>query len=172
MSHHPFSDGNELRPGTGAVTLSFAHSPPAGTQKGWHKRCPKLPTVPLGSWSSPAPATKPRVDSSSSRTGTSSGSSCAPSSTGALCGASGSIRRGSRDFSQGPQGVRSVRGDDRARVCRVAAPDPRARPGGPCQAPSPAGRDLKRDESLEAALERSSIAVQRALAAPLTSPTR
>jgi RNA polymerase sigma-70 factor (ECF subfamily) len=33
------------------------------------------------------------------------------------------------------------------------------------------GRDVRRQESLEAALERSSVAVQRALAAPLTSPS-
>jgi RNA polymerase sigma-70 factor (ECF subfamily) len=33
------------------------------------------------------------------------------------------------------------------------------------------GRDLGRQESLEAALDRSSIAVQQALAAPLTSPS-
>ncbi len=33
------------------------------------------------------------------------------------------------------------------------------------------GRDLRRQESLEAALDRSDAAVQRALAAPLTSPS-
>ena len=33
------------------------------------------------------------------------------------------------------------------------------------------GRDLGRQQSLEAALDRSSVAVQRALAAPLTSPS-
>jgi len=33
------------------------------------------------------------------------------------------------------------------------------------------GRDLRRQESLEAAMERSSMAVQRALAAPITSPS-
>ena len=128
-------------------------------------RCRRPTRCRSTSWSRPAPATTRRWAGSWSCTATTSRLVART-----LIGRALQARLDASDLVQETflkahrDSPRSRRG--RARAGRLAAADPRPHPGRPGQAPPGQGRDYRRQESLEAMLDRSSLAAQEALAAP------